>query len=184
MNKSDELLNKLQRQIKESGRDPDRSSVLSLDIYNITYPIRAKSLYLSYFKVLPNWLRLCRIKVRSASDWFVAKYGHETWNYHFTQIRDLDDSIEFRNECYCVYEDFLLQFDFPNEEVNLFFRNTSLESVNAIADEIDKALMRKGRLIARYEFRELETDLANNLSANLGYGRPFHSPALLTDIYN
>ena len=44
--------------------------------------------------------------------------------------------------------------------------------------------MRKGRLIARYEFRELETELANNLSANLGYGRPFHSPALLTDIYN
>lgn len=44
--------------------------------------------------------------------------------------------------------------------------------------------MRKGRLIARFEFRELETDLANNLSANLGYGRPFHSPTLLTDIYN
>ncbi|MCX6227085.1 MAG: AAA family ATPase, partial [Bacteroidia bacterium] len=57
-------------------------------------------------------------------------------------------------------------------------------SFNTDVSKIDKALMRKGRLIARYEFRELETDLANNLSANLGYGRPFHSPALLTDIYN
>lgn len=352
MNKSDELLIKLQQQIKESGRDPDRSSVLSLDLDNISYPIRSKALYISYFKVLPNFLEIDRINVRCASDWFLINYSREVWNYHFTQIRNLNGFPDLRHEYYCIYDDLLIHFDFCSKEVSLYFRNTSPDLVNAIADEIeksfrlddgavssifllrsgsgleieemsinnppiridgnynedfpevnktildrlnrqndkgiillhgkpgtgktsyiryliqsvgkkviympsdlaasvsnpdlltvlmqhqnsvlviedaenivvdrendrqssvsallnlsdglladclkiqiicsfntdvskiDKALMRKGRLIARYEFRELETDLANNLSHSLGYGRPFHSPALLTDIYN
>ncbi|MCX6226674.1 MAG: hypothetical protein NTV01_18320, partial [Bacteroidia bacterium] len=98
MIKSDELLNKLQQQIKESGRDPDRSSVLSFDVDNATCPIMSKPLYISYFKVLPNWLGIWRINVRSASEWFVGKYGQDAWNYHFTQVRNLGGFMEFRDE--------------------------------------------------------------------------------------
>jgi hypothetical protein len=57
-------------------------------------------------------------------------------------------------------------------------------SFNTDVNHIDKALMRKGRLIARYEFRELEPDKANRLSAKLGQGRVYDVPVLLTDIYN
>jgi hypothetical protein len=45
-------------------------------------------------------------------------------------------------------------------------------------------LLRKGRLIAKYEFRELETEKANSLSVKLGFGNTFSKPASLTAIYN
>jgi len=44
--------------------------------------------------------------------------------------------------------------------------------------------MRKGRLIAKYEFKELEPEKANSLSMKLGFGATFNTPASLTAIYN
>ncbi len=44
--------------------------------------------------------------------------------------------------------------------------------------------MRKGRLIAKYEFKELEIEQAQTLSQKLGYTTTFNSPATLTAIYN
>ncbi|TAG85037.1 MAG: AAA family ATPase, partial [Bacteroidetes bacterium] len=40
---------------------------------------------------------------------------------------------------------------------------------NTHLDNIDKALLRKGRLIANYQFKELETEKAQNLSDKLGF---------------
>ena len=57
-------------------------------------------------------------------------------------------------------------------------------SFNTDLDKIDKALMRKGRLIASYEFTKLATDKANNLSKKLGLDTVYTSPQTLTDIYN
>jgi len=44
--------------------------------------------------------------------------------------------------------------------------------------------MRKGRLIAKYEFKELEIDKAQKLSQKLGFKTILHSPMTLTSIYN
>jgi hypothetical protein len=44
--------------------------------------------------------------------------------------------------------------------------------------------MRKGRLIAKYEFKELETDKAQRLANKLGHNAIIDSPMTLTDIYN
>lgn len=49
---------------------------------------------------------------------------------------------------------------------------------------IDKALLRKGRLIALYEFKALQKDKANKLSVELGYEPRFTNDATLADIYN
>jgi energy-coupling factor transporter ATP-binding protein EcfA2 len=57
-------------------------------------------------------------------------------------------------------------------------------SFNTDLDKIDKALMRKGRLIASYEFKELAVAKANALSKKLGYNTLFTSPKTLTDVYN
>jgi hypothetical protein len=57
-------------------------------------------------------------------------------------------------------------------------------SFNTDVSRIDKALMRKGRLIAKYEFQELEPVKATRLSARLGKGKIYDVPVLLTDIYN
>ena len=44
--------------------------------------------------------------------------------------------------------------------------------------------MRKGRLIAKYEFKELEASKAKRLSQKLGFKIEFNSPMTLTAIYN
>jgi hypothetical protein len=50
--------------------------------------------------------------------------------------------------------------------------------------KIDSALMRKGRLIAKYEFKELEVEKAMQLSKKLGFDSNLDSPMTLTAIYN
>ena len=57
-------------------------------------------------------------------------------------------------------------------------------SFNTDVSKIDKALMRRGRLIAKYDFQELESDKANQLSKKLGFGTTYNSSVVLTEIYN
>ena len=44
--------------------------------------------------------------------------------------------------------------------------------------------MRKGRLIAKYEFKELEIKKAQQLSYKLGFASVINSPMTLAAIYN
>jgi len=57
-------------------------------------------------------------------------------------------------------------------------------SFNTDISKIDSALMRKGRLIAKYEFKELEVPKAQMLSEKLGFKTNLHLPMMLTAIYN
>nr|WP_319512627.1 AAA family ATPase [uncultured Draconibacterium sp.] len=57
-------------------------------------------------------------------------------------------------------------------------------SFNTDISKVDSALLRKGRLIAKYEFRELEPAKANALSEKLGFKTQYVKPVTLTDIYN
>jgi hypothetical protein len=57
-------------------------------------------------------------------------------------------------------------------------------SFNTDLSKVDSALLRKGRLIAQYEFKELETEKAQNLSEKLGFKTHISKPMNLTDIYN
>jgi hypothetical protein len=57
-------------------------------------------------------------------------------------------------------------------------------SFNTDISKIDSALMRKGRLIAKYEFKELEVEKAQQLSNKLGFETIINKPMTLTSIYN
>ncbi|HET7116707.1 MAG TPA: AAA family ATPase [Hanamia sp.] len=57
-------------------------------------------------------------------------------------------------------------------------------SFNTDITKIDTALMRKGRLIAKYEFKELEVEKAQKLSRKLGFDVIINSPMTLTEIYH
>ena len=57
-------------------------------------------------------------------------------------------------------------------------------SFNTDISKIDSALMRKGRLIAKYEFKELEAQKAQSLSNKLGFNSDINTPMTLTAIYN
>lgn len=57
-------------------------------------------------------------------------------------------------------------------------------SFNTDLSKIDSALMRKGRLIAKYEFKELELIKAKTLSKKLGFESAINTPMSLASIYN
>jgi hypothetical protein len=55
---------------------------------------------------------------------------------------------------------------------------------NTDISKIDSALLRKGRLIAKYEFKELEVKKAQMLSQKLGYTTEIKAPMTVSAIYN
>ena len=57
-------------------------------------------------------------------------------------------------------------------------------SYNIDLSKIDKAFLRKGRLIARYEFKELSMEKASNLSLKLGFTSTIHAPMTLAAVYH
>ena len=57
-------------------------------------------------------------------------------------------------------------------------------SFNTDVSQIDKALLRKGRLIAMYEFNELKQNKANDLAIALGKEKLIQSDSTLADIFN
>ena len=57
-------------------------------------------------------------------------------------------------------------------------------SFNIDISKVDSALLRKGRLIAQYEFKELEITKAQALSYKLGFDSIVSRPMTLTEIYN
>ncbi|MFC2176118.1 AAA family ATPase [Bacteroidota bacterium] len=57
-------------------------------------------------------------------------------------------------------------------------------SFNTDISKIDSALMRKGRLIAKYEFGKLEVGKAQSLSDKLGFNSKISESTSVSDIYN
>jgi hypothetical protein len=55
---------------------------------------------------------------------------------------------------------------------------------NAGIRKIDDAILRKGRLLARYEFKELEVPKARSLAKKLGKDISIDKPTTVADIYN
>ena len=57
-------------------------------------------------------------------------------------------------------------------------------SFNTDLSKVDRALLRKGRLIAKYEFKDLEVKKAQQLSDKLGNNFIITKPMSLTSVYN
>jgi len=57
-------------------------------------------------------------------------------------------------------------------------------SFNTDVSKIDNALLRKGRLIAKYDFQDLAIEKANKLSEKLGFETEFKTAMPLSMIYN
>lgn len=101
-------------------------------------------------------------------------------------IEDAENIIRDRNE---------LEFDASQAVANLLNLSDGLlgdathmqiiATFNCDLSKIDKALLRKGRLIAHYEFGTIDIDDAKNLSSKLGFGiEHITAPMTLADIYN
>jgi hypothetical protein len=65
-----------------------------------------------------------------------------------------------------------------------FLKIKMLCTFNCDVDDIDSALLRKGRLIFKYEFTELKKEKAQKLSDKLGFNTKIEEDMTLTDVYN
>ena len=73
------------------------------------------------------------------------------------------------------------RFSKPDQEAQSKQGNDNAESTK----DIDEALLRKGRLAARYEFKDLTTDKVNQLIKEEGLDIPQQTqPMTLAEIYN
>jgi ATP-dependent 26S proteasome regulatory subunit len=59
-----------------------------------------------------------------------------------------------------------------------------IATLNTPRDRIDKALLRKGRLITEHEFKELPEDNVKRLFEKLNIKKEVTNPLTLTEIYN
>lgn len=97
-------------------------------------------------------------------------------------IEDAENAIRARGESRLSAAATLLNLsdgllsDVLNIQVVITF-NTELS-------KIDQALLRKGRLIARYDFKPLAIEKAQALSDSLGYKSKISQPTTLANIYN
>ena len=57
-------------------------------------------------------------------------------------------------------------------------------SFNTDLANIDRALLRKGRLIARYDFKELAVEKSRNLAEKIGHPLPIDRPMALNELYH
>lgn len=55
---------------------------------------------------------------------------------------------------------------------------------NSDLNSIDKALLRKGRIIAKYEFKELSVDKCSIINRDIGIDQDATKPMVLADLYN
>lgn len=55
---------------------------------------------------------------------------------------------------------------------------------NTDISKLDKALLRPGRLLSKYEFKELELNKSKNLAAKLGLKRIIAKPHTIAELYN
>lgn len=109
-------------------------------------------------------------------------------------ISEYKDSVLILEDC----EDLLMPRDSSNKTNNSLVNLLNLGdglladaldikiicTFNAELKRIDKAILRKGRLIARYEFKELELLKAKALSQKMGLFSPVAQPATLAELYN
>lgn len=59
-----------------------------------------------------------------------------------------------------------------------------IATLNTCREKLDQALLRKGRLIAEHEFKELTEEEVNKLYKKLGIDKKADKPLTLTEIYN
>lgn len=57
-------------------------------------------------------------------------------------------------------------------------------TINCSLDKIDEALLRKGRILCKYNFEKLSTEKSNELLKELGKGARVSEPTTLGDLYN
>lgn len=97
-------------------------------------------------------------------------------------IEDAEDLIQSRNKVRSSAVSNILNIS--DGLLSDILRISIVATFNAEISDIDSALLRKGRLIAKYHFDKLSADKCNALFEKNGHGYRTTQPMPLTDVYN
>ncbi|CAF0852647.1 unnamed protein product [Rotaria sordida] len=100
-------------------------------------------------------------------------------------IEDAENIIKDRNECLIPSQAVANLLNLSDGLLGDAMHQQIIATFNCDLTKIDPALLRKGRLIANYEFNELDTESSKILSDKLGFGTEnITVPMTLAEIYN
>ncbi|CAF1630785.1 unnamed protein product [Didymodactylos carnosus] len=99
-------------------------------------------------------------------------------------IEDAENIIKDRNDVFIPNQAVANLLNLSDGLLGDAMHQQIIATFNCDLKSIDKALLRKGRLIANYEFNKLDVESARMLSHKLGFTNEISEPMTLAEIYN
>jgi hypothetical protein len=116
------------------------------DVFDGSYEVQAKNLYLTRFGRIPNQIRLCRdIDIQKADKWFRQTYQDCITDYFYTKKHssNREKTKNYEYVCYFLFDDLLV---YLNGWIYTFlFRKTDVALVEKVANGMAKFKRRNNR---------------------------------------
>jgi hypothetical protein len=104
-----------------------------------------KNLYISRFHRIPNWIGLPDINCEKAIAWFSQNYRNEIsdcfYAKHYKKRKGMSVCLIY----YFLYSDLMVVIDDRNDEVEFYYRKTSSDLVDKIANELRRFKLKMTR---------------------------------------
>lgn len=132
-------------------------------------------LFLMNFNSIPNFIHEKDIDCNKAREWFALKYKSEIKDCHYSKLYfgNNPKQAEYDDVFYILFEDLIVDFDTNQSIVRFLFRNTKIEIIESLIDEIKKfkkpkeQASRLSLLVNSFHGIETETLITKNPKLNL-----------------
>jgi hypothetical protein len=115
------------------------------EVFSREDALNAKTLYLTRFGRIPNWIHLDDIDCKKAHDWFLKSYQDKIVDCSYTKRRAKRKEIFFDDVYYFLFDDLLIYLNENQSEVKFLYRKTDTALVNTIVDKVSKFKEKKIR---------------------------------------
>ncbi|MCL2074392.1 MAG: ATP-binding protein [Marinilabiliaceae bacterium] len=123
----------------------NKSTVNITSIFLNSNSVNTRMMFLAYYNIVPNWLRLAGIDVKKANDWFLNNYQECIKECCYIKRSKKHKKLYFNNIYYFLFDDLLISFNAEDEIVSFLYRKTDYSSVDKIVKEINKFKKRMGK---------------------------------------
>jgi hypothetical protein len=108
--------------------------------------INVHQYFMTYFGVIPNWIREYDIDCKKACKWFLETFRSEITDFHYVKRQSKSGKEpEYDDLYYIMYEDLIVYFNTHRDAVSFVFRQTDETVVNNLAKELLQFTKKKQR---------------------------------------
>jgi hypothetical protein len=96
-------------------------------------------LFMFYYNMIPNAIRLNHINCKKANEWFLSIAEDNIADFHYTQKKfKYSNKIEYDELVYWLYEDTVVYFNTRDESFTCLFRQTDDSKIQLLVEGIQK----------------------------------------------